>query len=55
MVIADALQGYAYRTDIPWWLLTGVMMVIVAVVLLTVMGQILKAANSNPAEIVKSE
>jgi len=49
------LQGYAYRINIPWWLLAGVITVIVAVVLLTVLGQVLKAANSNPAEVVKSE
>ncbi|MDH6303504.1 putative ABC transport system permease protein [Parabacteroides sp. PF5-5] len=49
------LQGYAYRTDIPWWLLAGVMIGVVAVVLLTVLGQVLRAARSNPAEVVKSE
>jgi putative ABC transport system permease protein len=49
------LQGYAYRTNIPWWLLAGVITGVVAVVLLTVLGQVLKAANSNPAEVVKSE
>jgi putative ABC transport system permease protein len=49
------LQGYAYRTNIPWWLLAGVIIGIVAVVLLTVLGQVLKVANSNPAEVVKSE
>jgi putative ABC transport system permease protein len=49
------LQGYAYRTNIPWWLLAGVIVVIIAVVLLTVLGQVLKAANRNPAKVVKSE
>jgi putative ABC transport system permease protein len=49
------LQGYAYRTNIPWWLLAGVIAGVVAVVLLTVLGQVLKAAGSNPAEVVKSE
>jgi putative ABC transport system permease protein len=49
------LQGYAYRTNIPWWLLTAIITGIIAVVLLTVQGQVLKAANSNPAEVVKSE
>ena len=49
------LQGYAYHTNITWWLLAGVIIVVVAAVLLTVLGQILKAANSNPAEVVKSE
>jgi len=49
------LQGYAYRTNIPWWLLTGVMTVVIAIVLLTVLGQTLKAAQSNPADTVKGE
>ena len=49
------LQGYAYRTNIPWWLPVGVITVVTGVVLLTVLGQVLKAANNNPAEIVKSE
>jgi putative ABC transport system permease protein len=49
------LQGYAYRTNIPWWLLAGVIMGVAVVVLLTVLGQVMKAANSNPAEVVKSE
>ena len=49
------LQGYAYRTNIPLWLLVGVIIVLAAVVLLTVLGQIWKAANQNPAEVVKSE
>jgi putative ABC transport system permease protein len=49
------LQGYAYRTNIPWWLLAGVVFGIIVVVLLTVLGQVLKAANRNPAEVVKAE
>jgi putative ABC transport system permease protein len=55
LALSRWLQGYAYRTDIPWWLLTGVIAGVVAVVLLTAMGQALRAANSNPAEVVKSE
>jgi putative ABC transport system permease protein len=49
------LQGYAYHTTIPWWMLAGVVAAITIVVLLTVFGQVWKAANSNPAEVVKSE
>jgi len=49
------LQGYAYRTNIPWWLLIGVIAVIIVIVLLTVLGQVVKAANNNPAEVIKSE
>ena len=49
------LQGYAYRTNIPWWLLAGVITITTTLVLLTVLGQVLKAASSNPADVVKSE
>ena len=49
------LQGYAYRTNIPVWLPVGVITVVAAVVLLTVLGQVLRAAQSNPADVVKSE
>ncbi|MCD8102411.1 MAG: FtsX-like permease family protein [Alistipes sp.] len=49
------LRSYAYRTGIPWWLLVGIMVEIVLVVLLTVLAQVLSAARSNPAEVVKSE
>lgn len=49
------LEGYAYRTNIPWWLLVSVIVGVVAVVLVTVWGQVRKAANSNPAVVVKSE
>ena len=49
------LQGYAYHTNITWWLLAGVVIAVIALVLLTVLGQVLKAANRNPAEVMKSE
>ena len=49
------LQGYAYRTDIPWWLFIFVFVEVAIVVLLTVLGHVFRAANSNPAEVMKSE
>lgn len=55
IVMNNWLEGYAYRTNIPCWLLASVVTGVIAVVLLTVWGQVLKAANSNPAEVVKSE
>lgn len=55
LVMSRWLQGYAYRTNIPWWLLAGVIVSVVAVVLFTVWGQVWKAGSSNPAEVVKSE
>ena len=49
------LQSYAYRTGVPWWLPAGVIAGAGAVVLSTVLWQVLRAANSNPGEVVKSE
>jgi len=49
------LQNYAYRVNIAWWMFATVLALTIVIVLLTVLGQVLKAANSNPAEVVKSE
>ena len=54
-VMSHWLQGYAYRTNISWWLLLGVTVGVTIVVLITVLGQVLRAANSNPGEVVKNE
>ena len=48
------LQGFAYRTNIPWWLLSAVIVGVVALVITTVLGQVLRSANSNPADVMKS-
>ena len=55
LAMSSWLQGYAYRTNISLWLLIGVVIVVATLVLLTVLRQVLKAANSNPAEVLKSE
>ncbi|MDR1172113.1 MAG: hypothetical protein LBL24_06645 [Bacteroidales bacterium] len=55
LAMSHWLQGYAYHTNIPGWLPAGVVIAVVALVLLTVLGQALKAANGNPAEVVKTE
>ncbi len=49
------LQNYAYHTNIPWWLLVATAVMVTIVVLLTVLGQVLKTANCDPAEVVKTE
>ena len=49
------LQDYAYRVDIAWWKFAAVLALISFIVLATVLGRVLKAANGNPAEVVKSE
>ena len=49
------LEGYAYRTDIPWWLFAAVAVLITCIVLLTVGFQAVKAAMANPVKTIKSE
>lgn len=55
IIMSNWLQGYAYRTDISLWLLVGVILSICLLVLATVLDQVLRVANSNPAKVVKSE
>lgn len=49
------LRDFAYQTAIPWWLfgVVGILAMIIGV--LTVGGQSLKAALSNPVEAIKQE
>jgi ABC-type antimicrobial peptide transport system permease subunit len=49
------LIGYAYRTDIPWWLFVVVGFVSLSIALLTVGFQAIKAATANPVKAIKSE
>jgi len=49
------LMEYAYRTDIPWWILAGVAVLIIGIALMTVSFQAIKAATANPVETIKSE
>jgi ABC-type antimicrobial peptide transport system permease subunit len=49
-VMHQWLTGYAYRTDIPWWLLLTVAALTIGVALLTVSWQALKAALSDPVK-----
>lgn len=55
LIMRDWLSGYAYRTEIPLWLLMVVLVGVISIVLFTVTRQVLHAANGNPAEVVKSE
>lgn len=53
--ISRWLEGYAYRINTPWLLFAGVIGGIITAVLLTVLRQVVQAANSNPANVIKSE
>ena len=49
------LTGYAYRTNIPWWLFVVVGCISLGIALLTVGFQAIKAATANPVKAIKSE
>ena len=49
------LQDYANRISISWWMIAGIVIIVGLIVIVTVLRQISKAANSNPAEVVKYE
>jgi ABC-type antimicrobial peptide transport system permease subunit len=54
-VMNQWLDGYAYRTDIPWWLLVAVAGLTIGIAVITVGWQAIKAATANPVKAIKSE
>ncbi len=49
------LQNFAYRITISWWMYGAVSLIIASIVILAIVIQVARAANQNPAEVVKSE
>lgn len=49
------LQNFAYRISISWWIYALVIIIVALIVFLTIVGQVVRAASQNPAEVVKSE
>ncbi len=49
------LQGFAYRVDLPGWTFAGAGAAVLAVALLTVSGQAIRAARLNPATTLRDE
>ncbi len=49
------LQGFAYRTEITWWVFGIAGIVAVLIALITVSSQAIKAAVSNPVNSLRSE
>jgi putative ABC transport system permease protein len=49
------LEGFAYRTEITWWIFVGAGAVAILIALITVSSQAIKAAMSNPVESLRSE
>lgn len=49
------LQGFAYKTDISWWVFALSTGIVAAIALITISFQSLKAAMGNPVESLRSE
>jgi len=49
------LQSYAYRITVGWHTAVMAVLVVCFVVAATILRQVLKAGNSNPSDVVKSE
>ncbi|MES1216389.1 MAG: ABC transporter permease [Bacteroidota bacterium] len=49
------LQGFAYRTDIQWWLFVIAAIIAVLIALVTVSVQAIKAALANPVKSLRTE
>jgi putative ABC transport system permease protein len=49
------LQNYAYRTSMPWWIFVLAGVAAVAIALLTVSYQAIRAATANPVKSLRVE
>jgi putative ABC transport system permease protein len=49
------LQNFAYRIDIGWWVFVVAGLVATMIALMSIGFQVLRAANANPAKILKTE
>jgi len=49
------LQGFVYRTTVPWWLFVCCGLAAIAIALLTVGFQAVRTATANPVEKLRSE
>jgi len=49
------LQDFAYRTSIPWWVFVLAGVAALAIALLTVSFQAIRAATANPVKSLRAE
>nr|WP_299285249.1 FtsX-like permease family protein [uncultured Mucilaginibacter sp.] len=49
------LDGFAYRTDVKWWMFALSALIVLTITLLTVSFQAVKAALANPVKSLKAE
>lgn len=49
------LEQYTRRVSMEWWLFAGVVLVVAVIIFASIFMRVWRAANENPAEVVKSE
>jgi putative ABC transport system permease protein len=49
------LDGFAYKVDIGWWMIVLPGLIVLAVMLITISGQTLRAAMTSPAKSMREE
>jgi putative ABC transport system permease protein len=49
------LQGYAYRTELSWWVFALAGAIAILIALITVSFQAIKAALANPVKSLRAE
>ncbi|HMJ70777.1 MAG TPA: FtsX-like permease family protein [Cyclobacteriaceae bacterium] len=55
LLMTQWLKGFEYRTDISWWIVLSICAAAVAITLLTVSYQSIKAAMMNPVKSLRTE
>jgi putative ABC transport system permease protein len=54
-VMQHWLQRYPYHSGIPWWIFAATAAAVLAITLLTVSAQAIKAALANPVNSLRRE
>ena len=54
-IMKRLLNGYAYKTNLAWWIFLGAGVLTTVVSLATVSYQVIRAARTNPVDAIKYE
>lgn len=54
-ILSSWLQNYSYRVSLQWWLFIIPTILVLVISLLTISYQIIKAAQTNPVNVLKNE
>jgi ABC-type antimicrobial peptide transport system permease subunit len=54
-IMKQWVENYTLQTNIDWWVFASILMGIAMIITLCIGQRIWKAANENPADVVKSE